>query len=73
MKHLQVRQLLRINSESLDILKKAQTILDDLENDFIDVDAYKDESLSILKGECSDAWATLSDFLDGYEEYTKEN
>ena len=73
MRHLQVKQLLRISSESLDILKKAQSILDELENDFIDMDAYKDESLSILRSECSDAWMTLTDFLDGYEEYTKEN
>ena len=73
MRHLQVKQLLRINSESLDILKKAQSILDELENDFLDMDAREDESLSILKDECSDAWATISDFLDGYEEYIKEN
>lgn len=73
MRHLQVKQLLRINSESLDILKKAQSILDELENDFLDMDARKDDSLSLLMSECSDAWAYLSDFLDGYEEYIKEN
>ena len=73
MRHLQVKQLLRINSESLDTLKKAQSILDELENDFLDMGARKDESLSILTSECSDAWTTLSDFLDGYEKYIKEN
>ncbi len=73
MKHLQVRQSLRIDSKSLDILKEAQSILNDLESDFLDMDAHKDESLSILTNDCSDAWAVLTDFLDGYEEYIKEN
>lgn len=73
MNYLQVRQLLRIDSESLDILKKAQSILDGLESDFLDVDARKDEHLSLLMCECSDAWITLTDFLDGYKEYIKEN
>jgi len=73
MKHLQVRQLLQINSKSLNILKEALSILDELDDDFLDMGAHRDESLSLLKGECSDAWATLSDFLDGYEQYIKEN
>jgi len=73
MKHLQVKQVLTISPKTLQLLQETLSILEELEDDFIDLNAHEDDSLDTLMCTCEDVSATLSDFLDTYSRYVKES
>ena len=71
MKQLEEKTVIRLNSKSMETLKNALIILDDMLDDLIELSSNED--LDLLKDECGDALMAFHDFLDAYARYTKES